>query len=378
MSLDLDQFQAQFARFKEVIAYNDKGRPFVNFNEGVAAVWEDYKPRLRAHALDLLGTDQWTEDEIGSGAILERVIGAIEIDDRSVNLTNNLVFWQNRFGHSNRAHRAFLEARADKGLRTGIERGLYGLFSGEADEGATFDRLAELVDAKYPLLAYLYFLKDIDRFMPILPSTFDRAFRDLNIDLVTQRNCSWDNYSRYVEALGQIHDALRDVASLNDARLVDAHSFCWMLQRMEQPEIGADGVAKRRGPDAGRKLGSREKSIWEMKDSVLQTVKQARGQTEERRIKLKELRMSERELEELIGQLMDQQEDRCALTGLLFQFRGTHDDLNMLPSLDRVDSGGHYEKGNLQVVCRFVNFWKQDADNEEFKRLLMLVRGLEE
>jgi hypothetical protein len=131
--------------------------------------------------------------------------------------------------------------------------------------------------------------------------------------------------------LREIRDALSDVAGLHDARLVDAHSFCWMLQRMEQPEIGADGVAKRRGLDAGRKLGSREKSIWEMKDSVLQTVKQARGQTEERRIKLKELRMSERELEELIGQLMDQQEDRCALTGLLFQFRGTHDDLNMLP-----------------------------------------------
>lgn len=44
MPLDLDQFQTQFGRFKEVIAYNDKGRPFVSFNEGVAAIWEDYPP----------------------------------------------------------------------------------------------------------------------------------------------------------------------------------------------------------------------------------------------------------------------------------------------------------------------------------------------
>ncbi len=58
--------------------------------------------------------------------------------------------------------------------------------------------------------------------------------------------------------------------------------------------------------------------------------------------------------------------------------RGEHTDENLLPSLDRKDSSGHYERENLQVVCRFVNFWKSDSDNEEFKRLLMLVRGVEE
>jgi hypothetical protein len=52
-------------------------------------------------------------------------------------------------------------------------------------------------------------------------------------------------------------------------------------------------------------------------------------------------------------------------------------DKNLLPSVDRKDSNGHYEVGNLQIVCQFINFWKGDSDNEEFKRLLMLVRGLE-
>ena len=41
--------------------------------------------------------------------------------------------------------------------------------------------------------------------------------------------------------------------------------------------------------------------------------------------------------------------------------------------MDRIDSNGHYEFGNLQVVCQFVNFWKSDSDNSEFKRLLRLV-----
>jgi hypothetical protein len=65
------------------------------------------------------------------------------------------------------------------------------------------------------------------------------------------------------------------------------------------------------------------------------------------------------------------------LTGIPFQFHGQDVDKNLLPSLDRIDSDGHYEVGNLQVVCQFINFWKGDRDNEEICRLLMLVRGEE-
>jgi len=228
------------------------------------------------------------------------------------------------------------------------------------------------------MTAYLYFLKDMDRFMPILPTIYDRAFRELGVDLVTLRNCSWDNYARFNSVLGEVRDALQQIAGIPDAKLIDAHSFCWMLVQLEEPETDAAGSVRRQSPDRGRILGARERSIADMKYSVLQTVQQSRGQVEERRVKVKELRMSEYELDALLHELMEKQEDRCALTGLPFQFRGEHKDENLLPSLDRKDSSGHYEKGNLQVVCRFVNFWKSDSDNEEFKRLLMLVRGLEE
>jgi len=82
-------------------------------------------------------------------------------------------------------------------------------------------------------------------------------------------------------------------------------------------------------------------------------------------------------LEKLIASLLDLQGNRCALTGIPFQFHGPDVDKNLLPSVDRKDSNGHYEEGNLQVVCQFINFWKSDSDNGEFQRLLMLVRGLE-
>lgn len=109
--------------------------------------------------------------------------------------------------------------------------------------------------------------------------------------------------------------------------------------------------------------------------SVEDTVKNANGHIVQRLAKNKELRMTSAELEKLIAALLDLQDNRCALTGIPFQFFGPESDKNLLPSLDRIDSDGHYEKGNLQVVCRFINFWKGNGDNAEFQALLMLVRG---
>jgi hypothetical protein len=101
------------------------------------------------------------------------------------------------------------------------------------------------------------------------------------------------------------------------------------------------------------------------------------SQIVERTVKNKELRMTSAELEKLIASLLDIQGNRCALTGIPFNFLGPDADKNLLPSADRIDSSGHYEAGNLQIVCQFINFWKSDSNNEDFKRLLMLVRGME-
>ena len=365
-----DRFRSQFARFQNLIAANDKGNAFTNFQEGVAGVWENYKPRLREHALRILAIDEWSESTVGSGAILQHTIDAIEIQDNRTNLLNNLVFWQNRFGHANREHRLLLEAIASPRLRRDLEQSLFDLYRGTSDEGATFDRLSELTGAKYPLLAYLYFLKDMDRFMPIQPTTYDRAFRNLGIDLVTLRHCSWANYQQFVAALDAVRQDLATMNGLSNVRLIDAHSFCWLLETLED--------TGNQGKDAGRILGGREKSIIAMRLSVENTVRNSNGQMVLRTVKNKDLTMPPAEFEKLLASLMDLQGDRCALTGIRFHLLGQEAaDKNLLPSADRIDSNGHYEAGNVQVVCQFVNFWKGATSNAEFQRLLMLVRGLE-
>ncbi len=370
-------FRKAFARFQALVVARS-GHPFTNFHEGMAAAWESYKPRLREHALKLLRASEWSPDAIGSGAILNRMIEAIEIQASVGDLTNNLVFWQNRYGHANRDHRVLLEAGSNPKLRRHIEGLLFGLFRGGADESATFENLRELTNGKYPLLAYLFFLKDMNRFMPIQPTGFDRAFRALGIDFSTLRQCSWENYSTFNLTLDALRPLIAESAGLTNVRLIDAHSFCWIFSALLKLE-SEGAIARALGSkDEGRFLGAREKSIIAMRLSVENTVKNSNWQLVQRTIKNKELRMTPNELEKHIAFLLDLQGNRCALTGIPFQFHGPDADKNLLPSLDRIDSDGHYEAGNLQVVCQFVNFWKGDSDNEEFKRLLMLVRGVEQ
>jgi hypothetical protein len=257
-----------------------------------------------------------------------------------------------------------------------LERLLFGLYRENADE-VTFDRLSELTGGKYPLLAYVYFLKDMDRFMPIQPTGFDRAFNAIGVNFSTLRQCNWENYSTYNQTIAALRPLIAESARLKTVRLIDAHSFCWIfssLLKLEAEGLIAKAVV---GKDDGRVLGGREKSIIAMRISVENTVKNANGQTVQRILKNKELKMTSTELERLIASLLDLQGNRCALTGVPFQFHGPDADKSLLPSLDRIDSDGHYENGNLQVVCQFINFWKGDSDNAEFQRLLMVVRGVE-
>jgi hypothetical protein len=373
--LEPGKFAEALARFHRLIAAHDNGHPFTTFHEGIAAAEEGYKPRLRKHAVERLASGDWSQAQIGSGAILEQVINAIEIQESRVNLSNNLVFWQNRYGHANRDHRILLEAQSNLPLRRELEQLFFELYRGEFDKGAIFDRLSELTNAKYPLLAYLFFLQDDDRFMPIQPTTYDRAFRNLGIDLVTLRNCTWANYQRFNAALEEIRQALTGVGGLSKARLIDAHSFAWILETFEEPN--EDGVIEGQR-NTGRIVGGVEKSIISMRMSIEGTVASSNGQRVERTIKDKQTSLTSSELDLHLAYLLKLQGNCCALTGIPFDFHTADGDRDLRPSPDRIDSNGHYDPGNIQIVCQFINFWKGAGNDAEFRRLLTLVRGQED
>ncbi|MDI1344834.1 MAG: hypothetical protein PSV22_12140 [Pseudolabrys sp.] len=119
-----------------------------------------------------------------------------------------------------------------------------------------------------------------------------------------------------------------------------------------------------------------ERAAWIMADQALSTASQSNGQQVLRTVKEKNCDLSKEELQIYIVSLLEDQERLCAITGIPFQFQPDVDDKEMLCSLDRLDSSGHYERGNLQIVCRFVNRWKSDTVDTEFRRLVGHVRAL--
>jgi hypothetical protein len=136
-----------------------------------------------------------------------------------------------------------------------------------------------------------------------------------------------------------------------------------------------------RKADAARRsaaviLNARQRAVADMVATVRSTVRDADGQQVLRTVKVKELRIPNPEaLERYIHALLASQDDSCAITGVPLQFPGSHDDTEMLTSLDRIDSDGHYEERNLQIACRFVNRWKNDGNDADFRRLIGVVRA---
>jgi len=129
--------------------------------------------------------------------------------------------------------------------------------------------------------------------------------------------------------------------------------------------------------DEKRKAAYREASE-RMALTVLRTVNTANGQEVVRILKDKRFLFNDQtSLEGFILDLAERQEHRCALTDLQLDYDERGGDKEFFCSLDRIDSSGHYEPGNLQIVCRFVNFWKGDRDDGEFRRLIKAVRTVQ-
>ncbi|KQS76402.1 hypothetical protein [Rhizobium sp. Leaf383] len=134
----------------------------------------------------------------------------------------------------------------------------------------------------------------------------------------------------------------------------------------------------RLGEEKGKTLGSNvelsEFVLTRMMMTIRDTVRNSNGQVVQRTLRDKKLLCSEAAMKARLEALMIEQEGRCAITGLPLHVDGQDNlDFDMLASVDRIDSHGHYEPDNVQIVCRFVNFWKCAQDNGKFVELLERV-----
>ncbi|MGO7851676.1 DUF3427 domain-containing protein [Rhizobium ruizarguesonis] len=366
--LDVSSFEREFSAFEGAVL-SHSGHRFQSITTGLPGRWENYKTSLRERAIELLSPETWLSEDIGSGRILDAVIHAIEIPGAE---GNNFVRWHGQWGPDTQQHKLILDARKNSSLRRKAEDLFFSLYTGKADDSDCFSELIEQFGKNYSLPAYLFFVKDPEIYMPIAPVTFDKALVRIGSRLRTSYNCSWDNYAAYNRTLQNVRGLLAKKAGFENCRLVDAHSFLWLLIRIEEE------AARKRSSRSNNKeviYGPRERSVFEMARNALQAAAQSGKQTT-RTYKNKEVQESE--LREVIDDLISEQKGLCNITGIKLQFVGDSDDNEILASLDRIDSDGHYERQNLQVVCRFVNRWKSSSGDADFRRLVGLVRSMEQ
>lgn len=179
--------------------------------------------------------------------------------------------------------------------------------------------------------------------------------------------------------LQQLSDDYADYAiALIDGKDLDRwHSRSPWRAKNERASSRASPV---RGFDLKQIAASRE-AHERMAETAEGTASRSNGQRVMRTVKNKEMRFGDKyALERYILELINMQEGRCALTDLPLEFDEREGDSEFFCSLDRIDSNGHYEDGNLQVVCRFANRWKSSDDDALFRRLIASVqrtRGLD-
>lgn len=213
-------FERQFVAFADFVR-KKSGDEAASFSNRYVAEQEGYKLQVAEEAKRRLQLSKWRQSQIGSGKISEDVIGAVEIDG------NNLVQWRPIYGEEKRPHQVLYRAQIRKQTKKQVEQVLFDHFKSN-QTARSFESLVDVFGKSYSIIAYLFFIKDPHKFLPIAPSYFDRAFEHLGVDLKMSLQCSWENYRRFLQVMYEIQELLAK-RMMQSISLLDAHSFAWIL-----------------------------------------------------------------------------------------------------------------------------------------------------
>lgn len=224
LSLKLREFESYVTSFSDELSFTSFRNDFFIDSQ------ENYKKRIIDQVKTIKREMKKCKD-FGTGNLLKKLIECIELPD------NNLVDWHGKYGPTSKDHARLIELlSAEEQLKDFEETTWYFYFSEEQPEMYYFDYFTEIVNKKYSLIAYLYFIKNCSKYLPIATNTFDSFFDEMGIAFKTSKKCSWENYYQYISIIEYIKIFLRENLD-PDACLLDAHSFIWILERQYKSDI---------------------------------------------------------------------------------------------------------------------------------------------
>lgn len=208
-----------FYRFLGFVRLHDEGKSlsFVDKNTFLGCE-ENYKSKVSELAQIELNYNAWTESWIGSGKILEHC-------RRAMNRAGNLVNKYQQVQFKNMINPEYEKYRPD------AERVLYDIYKSRPgeQEAAAFSQAKKVFGGHYDMISYLFFVKDASRFLPISSGNFERSLAFVGIEYPLSGRCNWENYKGFIEIVREIQAVIQDIILDVDVRLIDAHSFLWVI-----------------------------------------------------------------------------------------------------------------------------------------------------
>lgn len=219
MTISSLQFDTEFQKFKDHV-YKQSGVPFTDFATGWMYEQEYYKTRVRHQSLEILNKLEWTEEMVGSGIIAQRVVNTMELSE------NNLVSAR-YYGRDQLPYYKILRS-IEEDSTSDIEKVLYDHFKVESNPQQSFERIQNVISKRYVVPAFLFFLKNDRKYLPISTRRFEGAFQAIGIDFKLSHKCSWENYQEYLKVIRNCRSMLEERLN-EEVRLLDAHSFLWII-----------------------------------------------------------------------------------------------------------------------------------------------------
>lgn len=219
----IDALKKKADEFSKYIHDKDKSDNKIDFSNSKSILAEElYKEELFKRSQRALSINSWDKTWIGSGKLFAKLLPVVlDKDNNLINNFNNKTNFNDHFRKGNDKY----DPRS--------ERVVFDIFKGE-NERQAFEDAKAVFGKKYPTIGYLFFLKDDTRFLPISPENFERSFRELNIKIKLQNNCTWENYNQFIQIIDCIRKLMPSLMDLeHKPTLLEAHSFVWIIGRPE-------------------------------------------------------------------------------------------------------------------------------------------------
>lgn len=217
MEINNEILEKRFEAFSDFVSSQDskkfdtfKSSKFIDKNE-------NYKYSVYNEARENLGNKFWKPDDVGTGKIKKSVDSAIKtrVNHNYQMTDNNLVDWRKKDNFSKRTN------------SRSIEQLFFDFYKSKIKDQIAFERLID-EGLSYQFIAYLFFIKDSNKYLPISQEQFDRIFEFIGIqDFKTRNNASWENYLEFCNTIKSVRDFLK--TKDKNTTLLDAHSFLWIL-----------------------------------------------------------------------------------------------------------------------------------------------------